>query len=185
MLASLAVLPACAKELPPPTVDAFMRDEMLLESTLFRCSDNRSEMRYEPECVNVRQAVSIIAAREERARRQQLEAQSMRKREALRRTQAAVAEARRRAAEDRWRSDDGDVIVTFEELPPGSETVVDGVVPEGATIIPIIEGSSHDAPASEEFGIMQSTTAPVNASPADDLRSVREELQRRSEDDGN
>ena len=62
------------------------------------CAQNRVESRYDAECVNARQAVSLVEAREERARREALEAQSALKREALRRTQEAAAEARRRSA---------------------------------------------------------------------------------------
>ena len=96
---ALALLSACAEEAPPTTVQEFVDDPIRLEAAVVRCSQNRQESRYQAECVNARQAVALIEAREERARREALEAQSERKREALRRTQEAAAEARRRADE--------------------------------------------------------------------------------------
>lgn len=96
---ALALLAGCAEEAPPPTVQEFVDDPIRLEATVIRCSQDRQESRYEPACVNARQAISVIEAREERARRDAFEEQSERKREALRRTQEAAAEARRRAEE--------------------------------------------------------------------------------------
>ena len=96
---ALALSAACTGEAPPPTVQELIDDPNRLEATVVRCSQNRQENRYEVECVNARQAVSVIEARDEHARREAFEAQSERKREALRRTQEAAAEARRRAEE--------------------------------------------------------------------------------------
>lgn len=64
---------------------------------MVRCAQNRAETRYDAECVNARQAVARVQAKEEAARKAALEAESERKRKALRSTQAAAAEARRRA----------------------------------------------------------------------------------------
>jgi len=76
----------CSPEPPPRSVQEFVDNPILLEAAMVRCAQNRAETRYDAECVNARQAVSLVEAREERARREALEAQSARKREALRRT---------------------------------------------------------------------------------------------------
>ena len=178
LLALLAALSACSEDPPPRTVEAFMRDEALLEITLIRCSENRDELRYDAECINVRHAVNILAAREERARRAELEAQSQRKREALRRTQEAVAEARRRAAEERRKLENAEYILQYGELPAGSEAedveLLSGNAPTAVT----------DAEASTGTLATPGTAIAASpASPADELRAVREELKRRNDDD--
>ena len=107
-----------SEERPARSVQEFLDSPQFLEAAVVRCSKNRSESRYKPECVNARQAVSIIEASEERARRAELEEQSESKRDALRRTQHAAAEAQRRSAEqDRLRSE-SEYRSQFGELPP-------------------------------------------------------------------
>ena len=101
---TVIVAVGCSKEPPPRTVTEFMENELLLEAALVRCIQNRSEMRYEAECVNAREAANLIEAAEVERRRAELEAQSEAQREALRRTQEAAAEARRRAATPPCRS---------------------------------------------------------------------------------
>ncbi len=64
---------------------------------MVRCGQNRSETKYLEECVNARDAINQIEVGEKQARRAELEAQSERKRQALRRTQAAAAAARQLA----------------------------------------------------------------------------------------
>ena len=97
LLASL--VSACGKEDPPPSVAEFMDDRILLEATIVRCGEDRLTSRYEPECVNAREAAELIGKAEEQARREALEAESARKREALRRARDA-AEQRRRQQEE-------------------------------------------------------------------------------------
>lgn len=98
-LLALGCAAGCSKEPPPPSVDAFMEDPILLDATMVRCVANRNSVSYDPECVNAREAVERIAAAEEKARQAALEAESERKREALRRAQEAADAARRRAEE--------------------------------------------------------------------------------------
>lgn len=122
-LAVLVVLAACGEEPPPTSVTQFVEDPILLEATMVRCVDNRAEARYDPECLNAREAVNRIAAREEEARRAELEAQSERKRQAVRRAQEAAAEARRRALEEQRRREEAELLGPFaplseEEDPP-------------------------------------------------------------------
>ena len=119
LLCSAWLIAGCSsEERPARSVQEFLDSPQFLEAAVVRCSQNRSESRYKPECVNARQAASIIAAREERAQRAELEVQSESKRDALRRTQHAAAEAQRRSAEqDRLRSE-AEYRSQFGELPP-------------------------------------------------------------------
>lgn len=118
LLCGAWLLTGCSsEERPARTVREFLDSPQFLEAAVVRCSQNRSESRYKPECVNARQAVSVIEAREERAQRAELEARSESKRDALRRTQHAAAEAQRRSAEqDRLRSEE-EYLSQFRELP--------------------------------------------------------------------
>ena len=87
------ILAACAEEPPPPSVDKFLKNPRMLEAAMIRCGLNRSETKYLAECVNAREAINRMEVGEKQAKRAELEAQSERKRQALRRTQAAVAAA--------------------------------------------------------------------------------------------
>ena len=111
------LLIGCSKEPPPRSVEEFIANPVVLEAAMVRCSRNRNETRYDAECVNAREAVDRLAAREEAERRAELEAQSERKREALRRTQRAAAEARRRAAEAARLREEAEYLAQFGEVP--------------------------------------------------------------------
>lgn len=111
------LLSGCSKEPPPRSVEEFLANPVVLEAAMVRCSRNRNETRYDAECVNAREAVDRLAAREEADRRAELEAQSERKREALRRTQRAAAEARRRAAEAARLREEAEYLAQFGEVP--------------------------------------------------------------------
>lgn len=116
-LCAAGLLAACAEEPPPPSPNEFIENRILLEATMVRCSQNRAEARYDAECMNAREAVNRLAAAEEQAKRQDLEAQSERKRQALRRAQDAAAEARRRALVEEQRRRDAELLGEFEPLP--------------------------------------------------------------------
>lgn len=190
LLGIAALLGACAKEPPPRSVQEFLDNPLLLEAALVRCTQNRAESRYDAECVNAREAVKIVEAKEERKRQAELEAQSQAKREALRRTQQAAAEARRRAEEARRRREEAEYLAQFGELPPGAEVVDIETGNEPLAVIP--EARDNDAQLSGvEASVPLPTTgsnAPVvEESPAEetpaDLESIRDELRRRNEDD--
>jgi hypothetical protein len=121
LLLGLTLLGACNREPPPRTVAEFEENPILLEATVVRCSENRAQSRYEAECVNAREAIARIEAREEAAGREELERQSEAKRRALRRTQEAAAEARRRAEETQRQQREAEYLAQFGELPPGGE----------------------------------------------------------------
>lgn len=188
LLCGFAFVAACSEELPPRTVQEFLDDPIVLEAAMVRCSQNRDRTRYDPECVNARQAVSILEAKEERERAKQFEAQSERKREALRRTQAAAAEARRRAAEAERRRREAEYLAQFGELPPpeggeaygGAETLN-----APATVVP--DSGSEPVPAPGEMPpASDGNNAPaMDTTPPSDINAIREELQRRSEESDN
>jgi hypothetical protein len=90
LICGSSLLGACGEEPRPRSVQEFVDNPQFLEAAVVRCSVNREESRYDTECVNARQAVALIEAREERARRDRLEAESASKRAALRRTQRAA-----------------------------------------------------------------------------------------------
>jgi hypothetical protein len=117
----LAALAACGKEPPPRSVAEFMEDPILLEATMVRCGQDRAATRYDAECINATDAVGRIAAAREQARRQELEAQSEQKRQALRRARQAAADARRRAQEAERRLEEARYFGEFDPLPSGDE----------------------------------------------------------------
>jgi len=188
LLCGLFMLGGCAEEVPPRSVQDFLADPNSLEAVVVRCSQNRSQTRYEAECINARQAISVLEAKEERARRDAFEAESDRKRQALRRTQQAAAEARRRAEVAAQRRKEAEYLAQFGELPPSSDDSVD--IDDAATNAPsavIPERDAVDTPLSgDEQPASDGGNAPVAepTPPATDLDAVREELRKRSEETG-
>lgn len=162
LLAACALLIGCAEEEPPPSVDDYLVDRILLEAAMVRCSRDRSTTKYEPECVNAREAANRIAKEEEAERRAALEAQSERKRRALRRAQEAAEEARRRAEELERQRREAEYLAQFGALPD------DAAAPTDAGDAGLQTG---DAPAADP-------------EPAGDLESIREELKRRQDTAG-
>jgi hypothetical protein len=169
-------------------VQEFLADPNSLEAAVVRCSQNRSQMRYEAECVNARQAISIIEAKEERARRDVFEAESDKKRQALRRTQQAAAEARRRADAAAQRRREAEYLAQFGEPPPPENGNVE--IDEAAMNAPSVVIPEPDAEVTPLLGNEQPAidggNAPVAepSAPATDLDAVREELRKRGEDTG-
>ena len=182
--AGLALLVACAKEPPPISVGEFMENPRLLAATMVRCGQNRAETKYLADCVNARDAINRLEAREEAARRSDLEAQSERKRQALRRTQEAAAKARRRAVEQRMLREQSEYLGVPEgEVPEGAglaDTM--GPAPDAAAAVggnaPGVEISPPEPEIVEDtMEEMQPETGVGN-----DLESIREELKRRQEE---
>lgn len=190
-----AGLVACDTEPPPRSVAEFMENPIMLEAAVVRCAQNRAESRYDVECMNAREAVKIIEAREEAARRADLEAASERKRQALRRTQQAAAEARRRAEEARRLREEAEYLAQFGELPPGTSpsAPVESNAPMAVLPAPAptdsadrIESPYDDPPAPPPASTSapDANTRPETAPDSTDLDAIREELKRRSEQDG-
>lgn len=169
MLGACGLLAACAKEPLPPTVGEFVQDPILLEAAMVRCGQNRSSTKYEPECVNAREAVNRIARAEEERRRENLEAESERKRRVLRRTQEAAAEARRQAEEAERLRREQEYLSQFE-LEPGAPDAAPAGQRDPSMDVPTAE-PQRPVPASEE-------PAADDAAPPTDLQSIRDELAR-------
>jgi len=164
LLCGLFMLGGCAEEVPPRSVQDFLADPNSLEAVVVRCSQNRSQTRYEAECINARQAISVLEAKEERARRDAFEAESDRKRQALRRTQQAAAEARRRAEVAAQRRKEAEYLAQFGELPPSSDDSVD--IDDAATNAPsavIPERDAVDTPLSGDEQPAKRAANPVQA----------------------
>ena len=145
---------------------------------MVRCAQNLSESRYVAECINARDAVNRLEAANERTRRKGLEAQSERKRQALRRTQEAAAEARRRAIENQRRREEEEYLGIFGQVPePVDESVATDNPPP----------ASNNAPTMVVPPATDSAPEPVNSpeeiveEPETDLGAIREELKRRQE----
>ena len=212
LLIGLGLLAGCGSSEPPPrTVTEFLENEHLLEAAMVRCNQDRSRSKYNQECINAREAVNRIEAREEEARRRELEARSEAKRRALRRTQQAQAEARRRAAEAQRRREEAEYLAQFGVLPP-TDGADGGTLPEGNLPIAVIPETPADDTAGQAYGdavpasdggnaaTMGTEPAPQTPAPppanesvpeaetppeedeVTDLEAVREELRRRSDD---
>jgi hypothetical protein len=174
-VSGLALLAACAEPPPPVSVTDFMENPRLLEATMVRCGKNRSEMKYESECVNAREAVNRLERAAERERRQQLEAQSERKRQALRRTQEAAAAARRRAEEERRRREEAEYLGLFDDAETPAPAAADPEQPAG-------NAPPADSEPAPPQVMEESASEPVSEPPSEpgDLGAIREELRRRS-----
>ena len=193
LLGGLALVAGCAEPPPPRSVQEFLDNPLMLEAALVRCSRNRSETRYEAECVNAREANKIVAAREEAKRRAEFEAQSERKRQALRRAQEAAAEARRLAAEADRRREEAEYLAQFGERP--ADAGAQGEQPDTANVpIAVLPQPADDTAAAgdayrEPLNVAPSTSsnapvAEVEPQPETEaprnLDDIRDELERRN-----
>ncbi|MCH8059577.1 MAG: EexN family lipoprotein [Proteobacteria bacterium] len=171
------LLAGCGSDPPPRSVREYLDNPIVLEAAIVRCAENRNETRYDAECLNARQAVSLIEARQERARHDALELQSQRKRDALRRTQQAVAEARRRARADAERRKEAAYLAQFGELPPPLEDEKNDEIGANApgAVIPEIVETQNSAPTLDvSLSASDGGNAPVAESmPESDLEEVR------------
>ncbi|MGI9234799.1 MAG: EexN family lipoprotein [Woeseiaceae bacterium] len=191
LLFGLLMLAGCAEEPPPRSVSEFLENPILLEAAMVRCAADRAKTRYDPECVNARQAVDRIQAKEEAEAKAALEARSESKRAALRRTQAAAAEARRRAAAARREREEAEYLAQFGVLPPGEDAPADplerGNLPIAVMPEPESGTQTDDAYVEQPAVEPQEEVAPPEPEIADtptDLDSIRDELRRRNEEGG-
>ena len=204
------LLSGCSKEPPPRSVEEFIANPVVLEAAMVRCSRNRNETRYDAECVNAREAVDRLAAREEAERRAELEAQSERKREALRRTQRAAAEARRRAAEAARLREEAEYLAQFGEVPvdglstgdpsaagnvagaPNAANAPMAVIPEPADVTEAASVVSGETPSRvTEMPLDGGSSPEVETTPGIEttpqapapasLDAIRDELRRRAD----
>ena len=174
---ALGLVLACSEPPPPPSVDQLMSDKVLLDATMIRCGADRATRKYEPECVNARDAINRIARQEEDERRAALEAQSERKRNALRRTQQAATLARRRAEEAARRREEEAYLMQFGESPGSTEARQAG----DAAISPTPNSGAPERPAPVEEALPAPEDSTPQAPQEQDLQSIRDELKRRQE----
>lgn len=148
VLAALAA--SCADEEPPPSVTRLLEDRILLEATMVRCAEDRLASRLDAACANAREAAELIGKAEEQAKREALEAESARKREALRRARDA-AELRRQQQEEAERL--SRELQEFGNFPPpegeGESSAEGATLEEGGepqSVVPA-DGGTEAAPA--------------------------------------
>ena len=153
LIVGIGVLAGCAPEAPPArTVTEFVDNPILLEAAVLRCAKDRTTTKYEQECINAREAVKRIQAKEEERRSVELEARSERKRQALRRTQQAAAEARRRSAEAERLRKEAEYLAQFGVLPP-AETDDEEALPEGNLPIAVVPHADTTDQPSDSFNV--------------------------------
>ncbi len=169
LLTAVFVAAGCSKEPPPRTVTEFVENEVLLEAALVRCTQNRSEMRYEAECINAREAANVIESREVEERRAEMEAQSDAKREALRRTQEAAAQARRRAAENLRQREEAEYLAQFGEVPAGDTPTGELTGNMPGVMITEDAGDTDESGGYETGGVYVSPYESPRPEPAADL----------------
>ena len=177
------LLSACAKEeVPPITVSEFMADPILLEATVVHCSRDRSATKYDAECVNAREASNRLASNDREHREQELEAQSTRKRQALRRTQEAATQARRRSTEAQRQREADEYLGIYEATPsaasPEQELNVGIVNPQQTQRADVLPGNQPGASVSPDA---EAASDEPNSAPVTDIEAVREELRRRQD----
>ena len=185
LIGGLGLLAACSEEARPRGVAEFIEQPMMLEAAMVRCLQDRTATRYDRECMNARQAAQQIEAKVTAASRAELEAMSERKRQALRRTMEAVRKARQRAAENERLRIEAEYHAQFGVLPPK-----EGVGYENEAVPP--EAPEQESglvgavlPASDGGNAPMSSAAPDEEEPQSDLESVRQELERRTDEGGN
>lgn len=184
LLLGVASLWACSEEAPPPSVDTFMSDSVLLDATMVRCSADRARTKYEPECVNAREAINRLARAAEAERRAALDAQSERKRRALRRTQEAAATARRLAQETARAREEAAYLAQFETVPPSSDEQAappGSAMPENAPTTVPVAPSAAPTEAPPASGADAGSSESTGSEDGKTLEEIREELRRRQE----
>lgn len=193
ILSAIGLLAACAEERQPRSVESFLENPIMLEAAMVRCSENRDATRYDAECVAARQASQLIEAKDDATRRAEQEARSEIKRQALRRTQEAAAQARERAADAERLREEAAYLAQFGVAPPAANKTPKTNEPlTGNTPVAVIPSSSAQPAATVDRGdtilatdggnAPVSTTAPPQKEPKSDLESIRDELQRRKDD---
>lgn len=192
VISGISLLAGCEEEQLPRSTTEFLENPIMLEAAMVRCSQDRKATRYDAECVNARQAVTQIEAKEEAARKVDLDARSERKRQALRRTQEAASQARRRAAEAERLRIEAEYLAQFGVLPPSEDQALEEEVDIGNTptvVIPQSEpsqalssGPGDVLPATDGGNAPVVSSEPKDEATTTDLESIRDELQRRNED---
>jgi hypothetical protein len=169
LMCAAVFLAACSEEPRPRSINEFLDNPIVLEAALVRCAENRNESRYDAECMNARQANSIVEARDERVRSKQLEAESEAKRRALRETQEAAAQAQRLAEEEERRRREAEYLAQFGELPSPEEIPVESDPSAANAPAAVLSGLENDAAG--DTGVPQPATDPQPADKESDPAS--------------
>jgi hypothetical protein len=166
----------------------------MLEAAMLRCAQDRDGTRYDTECVNARQAVQQIVAKEEEERKAEFAVRSESKRQALRRAQEAAAEARRRAAVSQSLRKEAEYLAQFGVAAPPDTPSPEIETAAGNTPLAVIPGAKEPihsstgngdfSPATDGGNAPGISAQPEQGAAASDLESIRDELQRRNEGDG-
>lgn len=191
----IGLMAGCEEEQPPRSTMEFLDNPIMLEAAMVRCSQDRNATRYDAECVNARQAVQQIEAKEEVARQAEFDARSKSKRQSLRRTQEAAAQARRRAADAERLRIEAEYLAQFGVAPPREDQtpVVQAdsgntpmaVIPDSEQPVELSTGPGDVLPATDGGNAPGIAIQPEEEVPATDLDAIRDELQRRNEESGN
>jgi hypothetical protein len=194
LFCGLGLMSACEEEQPVRSASEFVENPMMLEAAMVRCSMDRDQTRYDAECINARQAVAQIEAKEEEARRAEFDARSESKRQALRRTQEAAAKARSRAAAAEELRKEAEYLAQFGVAPaadmplPETEAATGNsplaVIPDvsAADISPTVSGDISAAVDGGNAPVADDQTPPQQSAPG--LDSLGGELQPRNETEG-
>lgn len=191
-------LAGCSKAPPARTVTEFLDDPIGLEATLARCNEQRGKSRDEPECINAREANNRLAAAEQRDLKRNLELESQRKLDAVRRRNEATAEAGRMAEEAARRREELRYEQQFEDVPVESSAGdgLSSVDESGAAPADLPSASRESAPQTPADDVIVSDpqSVPLEAPATEsievlepeadaptDLNSLREELNRRNQ----
>jgi hypothetical protein len=195
IFSGFGLLAGCEEEPRPRSTAEFLENPIMLEAAMVRCSQDRKATRYDAECVNARQAVGQIEVKEEEARQADFDARSQSKRQALRRTQEAAAQARRRAAEAERLRIEAEYLAQFGVAPPREDQTPGSDADVGNLPTAVFQESEQPAELSSGSGDASLATDGGNApgvsvepeveAPATDLESIRDELQRRNEEGDN
>lgn len=133
LLPALLFLGCAEPEKPTVSTATLIEDPTLLDAVLARCTAGDEELRASQECKNARRAVDVVAVAEaEEKEKVDLEAQSERKRAALRRQRERV-DQQREINEERAESEAA--AKEAEEL-TGSAEYADALVAEEAVVLP-------------------------------------------------
>ena len=195
IFSGFGLLAGCDDEPPPRSTTEFLENPIMLEAAMVRCSQDRKATRYDAECVNARQAVGQIEVKEEEARQADFDARSQSKRQALRRTQEAAAQARRRSAEAERLRVEAEYLAQFGVVPPREDQTPESdanvgnlpaaVVPESVQPAELSSVSGDALLATDGGNASGVSVEPEGEAPATDLESIRDELQRRNEEGDN
>ena len=119
LVALVAGLLGCEAE-RPRSYSEYLEDPIAREATLLRCNAERERSRGDAECINAKRAAAALAAQDDGEKRRRFEAESERKREALRARIGARQAAERRSQEEARRRAEAayEESWSYDQMPP-------------------------------------------------------------------